>query len=417
MAGGLERLYWRILPSRNLTKVSDRSEESFQLSKPRVYFYCRNEEGNLQEDVITLAEGLRELGVPFSGNCDYWLESTTPGDYLIQYDPAVSADDADVVVVSYTWPFWIRMKTFELVRRPLPERLFKKGRRYKTVYMDSHDGHRTVSWEPEFRQFDMILRSKLNRRAWHPENMQPWVLGFTNRILQATTNAPVFNTRRPVLLWNFGASHPYPHGTRDLAEGLFLPKIAGILKLDRTTDDLTEEPRDPHDSLMWRQTGQRFSRSYYERLKNSQAVACFCGELIPPMPFRGPERYLVGGNKAKLRRAFYEALAHLDPRPHRSVQCDSFRFWETLCAGAVAFNLDLERYGVAIPVMPENWKHYIGIDLDRMKPPIERLKDDPSCLESIATAGRRWAMEHYSPRKMAERFLKIAGFDSTPSTL
>ena len=105
------------------------------MNKPYVYFYCRNEEGNLQEDVITLAEGLRELGIPFSGNCDYWLESTVAGDYLIRHDPEIRADDADVVVVSYTWPFWIRMKTFDLVRRPLPEGLFKTGHRYRTVYM------------------------------------------------------------------------------------------------------------------------------------------------------------------------------------------------------------------------------------------------------------------------------------------
>ena len=81
----------------------------------RVYFYCRNEPGNLQEDVITLAEGLQELGIPYSGNCDYWLQSTEPGDYLIKHDPEITPDDCDIVVVSYTWPYWVRMKTFDLV--------------------------------------------------------------------------------------------------------------------------------------------------------------------------------------------------------------------------------------------------------------------------------------------------------------
>src|SRR5258706_5978760 len=114
---------------------------------PRIYFYCSDEDGNLQEDVITLAEGLRELGVPFFGSCNYWLESTAPGDYLIRHDPDVTPDDCDVVIMSYTWPYWIRMRTFDLARRPLPRDLFRKGRRYKTVYMDSHDGYRTVSLE------------------------------------------------------------------------------------------------------------------------------------------------------------------------------------------------------------------------------------------------------------------------------
>jgi hypothetical protein len=378
---------------------------------PRVYFYCRNEDGNLQEDVITLAEGLRELGVPFSGNCNYWLESTTPGDYLIRHDPTVSADDAGVVVVSYTWPFWIRMKTFDLVRRPLPEGLFKKGRRYKTVYMDSHDGHRTVSWEPEFRQFDLILRSKLNNRAWHPENMKPWVLGFTNRVSQATVGAPPFGQRKRAILVNYGASHPYPHGTRDFAAHSFDPKIQKILPIDRTKDDLTREPSDAYEALMWRQTGFRFSRAYYDRLKNSQAVACFCGEMIPPMPFRNPECYLAGGNKAKLRRMLYDLLGKLDPRPGRSVQWDSFRFWEALTAGCATFNVDLERYGASLPVLPKNWEHYVGIDFDRVDDVVERLSEDSAVLGRIASAGRNWAFENYSPRRMAERFLEIASFE------
>lgn len=374
---------------------------------PSVYIYCRPEEGNLQEDVISLAEGFRELGMPCYGSCDYWLESTTPGDYLIRRSPDVKPEDCDVVVVSYTWPYWIRMKTFDLVRRPLPEGLFRSGRRYKTVYMDSHDGHRTVSWEPEFRQFDLILRSKLNRRSWHPENMKPWVLGLNNRILHATAGALPFAERSKSLLLNFGASHPYPHGARQAASPRFEPGIAKLFDLDRRKDDLSTEPGDPFDALMWRQTGARFCRAYYERLKNSQAVAAFCGELIPPMPFRNPECYLVGGNKAKLRRIFYEALARIDPRPLRSVQWDSFRFWEALAAGCLVFNLDLELYGAALPVMPENWKHYIGVDLDHVDEALGRIVSDPDCLERIAGAGHLWALENYSPAAGARRLLQL----------
>ena len=384
---------------------------------PRVFFYCRDEEGNLQEDVITLAEGFREIGVPFSGSCNYWLESTKPGDYLIRYDPNIRPEDCDVVVVSYTWPYWIRMKTFDLVRRPLPEGLFRPGRRYRTVFMDNHDGHRTVSWEPEFRQFDVILRSKLNRRIWHPENMRPWVLGFTNRVMKEVSGAPPFSERRRSLLWNFGASHPYPHVVRERAEAEFLPAASRLFEIDATKDDLSAEPGDPYEALMWRQTGQRFSRSYYIRLMQTQAVACFCGDLIPPMPYRRPERYLVGGNRAKIRRAVYEFLGRFDPRPFRSVQWDSFRFWETLCAGAAAFNIDLEHYGVALPEMPQNWTHYIGVNLDRVDDAIARLESDPTLLERIAREGSAWALSRYSPKRLAEHFLAMSGISNSTQTL
>jgi hypothetical protein len=381
----------------------------------RVYFYCRNEPGNLQEDVITLAEGLQELDIPFSGNCNYWLQSAEPGDYLIKHDPDVRPDDCDIVVVSYTWPHWVESGTFRFFPQPLPQGLFKKGRRYVTVYMDNHDGHRTVSWVSEFRQFDLILRSKLNKRAWHPENMKPWVLGFTRRVLKAVERQLPFEERRRVALVNFGASHPYPHGTRDEAVRRFLPGLSELLPLDSTKDDLSIPPADPYARLMWEQTGMRYSPSYYERLGSSQSVACFCGDLMPPMPWRNPEQYLVGGNKAKLKRIFFEALAKLDPRPWRAVQWDSFRAWESWVAGCATFNVDLDIYGPVLPVMPENWKHYIGVDLARPDKAITRLRDDPDVLERVAVHGREWALRNYSPAAMADRMLGHAGLSCARS--
>jgi hypothetical protein len=373
----------------------------------RVYFYCRNEPGILQEDVVTLAEGCRELGVSFSGNCNYWLQSTEPGDYLIRHNPEIQPDDCDVVVVSYFWPQWTTMVDFKTFRSPLPKKLFKKSRRYVTVYMDNHDGHRTVSWEPEFRQFDVILRSKLNRRAWYPENMKPWVLGFTNRILKAVAGQLPFEERRRVALVNFGASHPYGHGTRREAARSFLPELEKLMPFDTTKDDLRAVPTDPYERIMWEQTGMRFSQTYYDRLKSSQAVACFCGDLIPPMPWKDPGQYLVGGNKAKIKRAFFDSLAKFDPRSSRSVQWDSFRAWETWVAGCANINIDLDLYGPELPVMPENWKHYIGVDLQRPMDAIERLKSDSGLMRRVAEDGRMWALENYSPRAMAERFLNL----------
>jgi hypothetical protein len=371
-----------------------------------VYFYCRSEENNLQEDVIAIAEGLEALGISHFANTNYWQRSTTPGDFLFKHDPAVAPDDCDVVIVSYTWPTWIDPVTYRADRRPLPAGLFKPGRRYRTVYMDSHDGYRTVSWEPEFRPFDVILRAKFNQRLWHPPNVRPWVLGLNQRILDATANAPAFADRAARLLVNFGASHPYRHGTREMAARTIEPRLAAMMPLDRTKDDLSTPPADAHDALMWRQTGHRFARAYYERLKSSQAVACFCGDLIPPAPYEHADRYLAGGNRARLRRWWFESLGRFDSRPPRAIQWDSFRFWEALAAGAATVNLDLERYGVALPVMPVNWTHYIGVDFDRVDDTIDRLRSDPGVFERVGRAGHEWARQHYSPRALAERLLR-----------
>jgi hypothetical protein len=91
------------------------------------------------------------------------------------------------------------------------------------------------------------------------------------------------------------------------------------------------------------------------------------------------------------------------------VQWDSFRFWESLAAGCLVFNLDLERYGAELPVMPENWEHYIGINLERIDEAIDRVRSEPESLARIAEAGRLWALEYYSPRAMAGRFLELVG--------
>jgi hypothetical protein len=380
---------------------------------PKVYFYCRNETENLQEDVIALAEGLVELKIPFFANCNYWRQSTAPDDFLFRHDPDVRPEDCDIVIVSYTWPGWIKPRTFEYSPQPLPAGLFNKSRQYLTVYMDSHDGYRTISWEPEYRQFDLILRSKMNRRAWHPDNMRPWAYGFTNRIINATENALPFASRRHEIMVNYGASHPYPHSTRDMAHQRFDRKIEQLIPIDRTKDDLSIEPADAYDALMWRQTGFRYSRAYYERLKHTQAVACFCGDMIPPLPFRYAEQYLVGGNRAKVRRAFFDTLSFFDPRPLRSIQWDSFRFWEAVAAGCATFNVDLQHYGVTLPVMPENWKHYFGIDFSRVSQFIERLRGEAEAIERIAENGHRWALEHYSPRAAALRLLSYVNLSTS----
>lgn len=380
------------------------------MSGPRIYFYCCPEADNLQDDIIILAEGLRELGIPYYSSENYWRRSPEPDDYLFRKTPEVAPDDCDVVVLPYTWYNWIMLRPTRTLRRKTPEGLFHRGRRYRTVYMDTNDGLRTVSWEPSFRQFDLILRSKFQRRAWSPSNLRPWVLGISNRIMRMTEGAPAFGARRRTLLVNFGASHAYPHGVRIRAHERFDPRIGRVLELDPTRDDLTVAPEDPYDRLMWDQTNHRHCRSYYERLKASQAVSCFCGDLLPPMPWGDPGAMLFGGNRARLMRAFYGALGVVDPRPERVSGWDSFRFWEAMCAGCATFNLDLERYGALLPVMPQKGVHYFGVDLSKPGEVIQQLADDPGRLESVAAAGRAWALAEYSPAATARRFLGEVGF-------
>ena len=368
----------------------------------RVYFHCVDRLDAYQDDVVVLADGLRQLGAEVFGNCNYWQRSTEPDDWLVRYDPRTNPADCDIVVVSSAWSRWID-DDFKIHERSLPDGLFAPGRRYRTAYVDYDDGYATSTWRPEYRAFDAIFRAKYNRRCFHPANQHPWVLGLNSRMLEMTTGAPPWTERKPEVLINFGASHPYAHSARTKAAPPFIAASQGHYRLNEQRDDLSVPPTDPYDLLMWRQTQHRHSRSYYERLKASRAIAAFCGELIPPAPHY--PRYLVGGRKARFSRQWYETLALFDPRPARLIQWDSWRFWEGLAAGCLVFNLDLPHYGVQLPVMPQHLVHYVAVRPDNVREVFVALASDPGLPERIAAQGRAWALENYSPRALARRFL------------
>ena len=224
--------------------------------------------------------------------------------------------------------------------------------------------------------------------------------------MKATEGALPFFERDRSILINFGASHPFAYSARQIARARFEPKISSVLALNRTIDDLSVEPNEPYAALMWRQTGGRFSPGYYKRLKQTQVIACFCGDIIPPIPER-PESYLVGGGRARLKRLAFDLLGKLDRHPPRAVGADSFRFWEGLAAGCATINLDLDYYGVELPVRPVNGIHYIGVNFNRLNTLIERITDEPGLLGRVAQDGRVWAETYFSPVAVARRFLKM----------
>jgi len=378
-----------------------------------VYLFCRPDSSAYQDDIVVLAQGLRALGIEVHGNCDYWQDDVD-GPFLVKHDPYILPENCDVVAVSYIWPRWMD-SDFRTHEMPLPDVLMMPARKFVSVFLDLDDGYESMSFRGDYRCFDHVLRAKYSHRCFHPKNHKPWALGFTERVLGTLPHEPIaFADRKREILVNFGASHPYEHGTRSLFTAPFMKAIGEKMAVNSTKDDLTVAPNNPWDALMWRQTQFRHSRNYYGRLANSQALAAFCGEMIPPAPYR--PSYLVGGGRAKLERSFYNILGKFDPRPLRSIQWDSWRFWEGLAAGCLVFNIDLDYYGVSLPVMPENGKNYVGLRLDRIQEGVNTILNDPVKMESIAMEGRAWAMEHYSPTGLAKQFLKIVSKTGNPAS-
>jgi len=356
-----------------------------------VFFYCC--ERDYPHLSICIAEGLKQLGISFYSNRNYWRISPDREDYLFCYNSEVTPDDCDIVVVEYQWI---------LKYLSLPENLFHKNRKYITVYLDAADGPFTAAWHPDFRNFDLIFRTHCNSKSKYPANFVPWAFGLSNRILIETSEISKFSDRSKHLLVNFRVNHEiivYTEGVdklpglekinatdfrveyplRQIARNQLYPLIKQILPVDYTVNSFDKSPSDSYHYLNWQQTGQRHNQDYYQRLKATAACAAFGGYLVPAT--ENIQTYVE----------FW----------------DSWRFWESLAAGCVAFHVDFEKYNIVLPVMQENWRHYIGIDLDNLEDTVDRIVSNPEILEDISIAGREWALNNYGPLPTAIRFLEM----------
>ena len=222
-------------------------------------------------------------------------------------------------------------------------------------------------WNPHLENFAFRFRTHCNSKSIYPSNCLTSVFGPSNRILRETLKIEKFENRKRRLIVNFRNNHrqlrynksllkiregylwidsgvmTVDNPLRQIAGEQFLPLIQHILPPDNTTEDFDKSPSDSYHYLQWKQTGQRHYPSYYHHLKESTACACFGGAVT--------SNHLTG-----------EPIVEW---------WDSWRFWESLAAGCVTFHVDFDKYGVQLPVMPENWRHYIGIDLDNMQDTVE----------------------------------------------
>lgn len=356
----------------------------------KVFFYLSAE--GFPHLSICLAEGFKELGIEFYSNINFWQLSPDREDYLFRHEPNVTPEDCSVIVLNKDWLFFNGL---------FPEVLFQPNRNYITVYLDDMDDSQPSLYSHISEKFDFIFKTHCNSGTQYPDNHRPWGFGLSNRILQETRIIPNFEQRRRTLLANFRVLQdrlrvsnrvvPVDQGWLSVEQGVIIPDyplrqlvrdylfpiIQEILPVDDTVESLDSPPTEHYHYLQWQQTGNRHYPSYYERMKAAAACATFGGWIVP--------------NQA-LGKTFAEWW-------------DSWRFWESLVAGCVTFHVDFEKYGMLLPVMPENWQHYIGINLDDIQNTISRLTSQPEILEKISTQGRQWAIENYSPVPTALRFL------------
>ena len=358
---------------------------------PKIYFYTTFEEGPpegayFQDLIINLATGFKQLGIKYYASNDYWRLSPKSDRTLIEATPEVTHHDCDIVVLERQW--------YE-ENGCLPEGLFAPSRQYKTVYLDCNDGTRTPAWLPEFQHFDFIFKTHYSNHTKYPDNFYPWAFGLSERVLRELEEQIPWAEKQSRILVNF-RNQKYSHSLRGYIQKTFVPQIEKLMTINTASDDQTAFPQEPYHYLRWAQTGRRHYPNYYQRLKESQACACFGGFFLGPWYTDSHDR-----------GSYYlsRMISKLGIKTNRIGQWDSWRFWESMAAGCVTFHIDFAKYGFNLPVMPENWRHYIGIDLDNISEAIERIADEPELLARISAEGRTWAIDNYAPKASALRFL------------
>ena len=372
-----------------------------------VYFHL--EPDVLYDDGFAyLAEGLDELGIACFGNRDHWSRRTMDGPIIRQ--TALEAHPWDVAFVSNTAYRYdvIDAQGRYHIRERAPDWSELARHARQVVLIDLQDGYSDYgAADPLIR---VIYRAKFNRHCRQSTKSRPYVLGMGQRCLSLAPRPSDSTENARAVLDSFGFTHNYAHGTRHRFRTEISPLLArhGVVTQREMAGSLHAAPTEPVAAHWWRLTHGKHNPGYYDLIRRYPMHACFCGDLIPAFP-ADPTSIIQGGGRARVRRAAYTALAQLLFRPERLLQWDSWRFWETLALGSVPLMFDLEAVGVRLPVMPQNWVHYVGLDPRRPEASVEALVRRWSELPRIAAQGRAWLFEHYSPAANARRLCHELG--------
>lgn len=340
---------------------------------------------------VSLAEGFEELGICCYADYNNYLKGVNK-DYLIKCSKDFEMQNADIVFIHN-----------EFYNIPNADNILlnlnRSPRHFVTVFIDESDGVRTPGFRKGARSCDYVLKCHYNRKYEYPVNFYPWQFGLCNRVLNAVSPSP-FCERESRILVNFRAKHQLRDYVNELIQSVF----SRYMLWNTYYDAFSAENLEGDDLLHWKQTGARHYPQYYEKLSKSAVCACYGGVFA--IPVGNYNKYT-----AKIAREINDVF-HIYEWD-RVRQWDSWRLWEAWAAACCVVHVDLEKYGCVLPVMPENGKHYIGIDiknigkLEALLAKNSEMPKESSLLGEIAANGREFVLENYAPVKVAERLLNM----------
>ena len=87
-------------------------------------------------------------------------------------------------------------------------------------------------------------------------------------------------------------------------------------------------------------------------------------------------------------------------------QYGGWRFFESFLSNTVPIQIDLDYWACEWPVLPIPGEHYWavkGMDFEGSARELMKLSDQE--LKRISENGRKWVLDNYSPKPIADRFL------------
>jgi len=342
--------------------------------------YIKAEKANYQHNAVVLAEGFDSLGIEYCGNINYWYNKN---DYLIKENKNTSSD--------------ISIFTSNYILDD-PEKLNCLPKSFN-VLIDSMDGLETLAFSHS-KYFDLVLRTHFNTYISYSKNVKPWIFGLSNRIIEAI-NYSENNKIKDQIFINYRVEHGVRNEAINGLKGIRQKKYDFFQEITSPLMDV----KDFEQSSLYNQSGRRHDPRYFDLLNQSRFTFAFGGEkALKPMR--------VNSNYEKLRRKVYLINNALQRRninifdSYFIYQFDSWRLWESFYSNSIPITLDLKMYRHMLPIMPENFEHYIGIrDLSSAKEWKQIVNLPEYKLADISRNGTNWVIENYSPQQTAKLFL------------
>lgn len=330
-----------------------------------------------QHQEVCLAEGLKDYGVEFYGNINYWMDLGA-NKYLINKAPTGFKSNINI----YSGRYFVQNKED-----------FNLDKKAFNILIDSDDGIQTICLSSEARQFDLILRTHFSRGMKYQSNVRPWAFGLSNRIILENENF-IDEPIKEQCYINYRVSHNLRELAGNKMVNILNERFKILHQFTETLKVVENIRKDKYD--YWNQTGRRHNKEYYKILNCSILSFAFGGILEYKSSFH----------------RFKEALenkAHLNFSNNFNIfQFDSWRLWEGLLSKSCPVHIDFKDWGVELPEMPVSGVHYIGVKGTHFKKTAQelvRMQNDE--ITAIGYKGREWVLKHYAPKPTAIRLLKM----------